>query len=133
MKSLGMSLTCLLWFRLGIGRVGIGLDGHESPYLRGGIDNDAVIAINNTFSNEPGIYREGEVGIRLEDCFAVLLDGSDGDDDDDDDKDDGDPSTSPLRLSTSTLPWPISSEPSQGRARLLTRGVGGFARSPWLP
>jgi len=50
MKSLGMSLTCLLWFRLGIGRVGIGLDGHESPYLRGGIDNDAVIAINNSES-----------------------------------------------------------------------------------
>ena len=32
----------------GIGRVGIGLDMHESPYLRGGIDNDAVIAVNNS-------------------------------------------------------------------------------------
>jgi len=52
---------------------GIGLEGHESPYLRGG-SND-IIEIGNTFSNEPGIYIEGEVGIRIEDCFYVDHDG----------------------------------------------------------
>jgi hypothetical protein len=36
--------------RLGIGRVGIGLDGHNTPYLREGIHNDAVIGTNNSES-----------------------------------------------------------------------------------
>ncbi|KAG2020454.1 hypothetical protein CC2G_005794 [Coprinopsis cinerea AmutBmut pab1-1] len=48
---------------------GIGLDGHEPPYLRG--NSGDVIQIGHTFSNEPGIYIEGEVGIRLEDCFYI--------------------------------------------------------------
>jgi hypothetical protein len=39
--------------------IGIGLEGHESPYLRGG--SDVVIEVGHTFSNEPGIYIEGEV------------------------------------------------------------------------
>lgn len=52
---------------------GIGLEGHESPYLRGGSDD--VILTGHTFSNEPGIYIEGEVGVRLEDCFYINEDG----------------------------------------------------------
>ncbi|KAI0636809.1 peptidase M24 [Trametes polyzona] len=48
---------------------GIGLEGHESPYLVGG-SND-VILTGHTFSDEPGIYIEGKVGVRLEDCFYI--------------------------------------------------------------
>ncbi|KAG1749007.1 peptidase M24, structural domain-containing protein [Suillus paluster] len=48
---------------------GIGLEGHEAPYLRGGTDD--TIRTGNAFSNEPGIYIEGKVGIRLEDCFYI--------------------------------------------------------------
>lgn len=57
---------------------GIGLDGHESPYLVGGESNTAVLASNNTFSDEPGIYILNEFGIRLEDCFHVSEDGQGG-------------------------------------------------------
>ncbi|KAI9458029.1 peptidase M24 [Russula earlei] len=53
------SLTQYFTHRLGDG---IGLEGHESPYLRGG-SND-IIKIGHTFSNEPGIYIEGEVNLR---------------------------------------------------------------------
>ena len=38
---------------------GIGLETHESPYLRGGSDD--VLLTGHTFSDEPGIYIEGEV------------------------------------------------------------------------
>lgn len=48
---------------------GIGLEDHEAPYLRGGTDD--TIRTGNAFSNEPGIYIEGKVGIRLEDCFYI--------------------------------------------------------------
>lgn len=85
---------------------------HESPYLRGGYDRK--IEIGNTFSNEPGeepllrtlhalgrslvvrlgIYIEGKVGVRLEDCMVIV---------------------------------------KSGQAVLLTAGVGGAARSPWMP
>jgi len=53
---------------------GIGLEVHEAPYLRGG--SDAIIQTGHTFSDEPGIYIEGEVGVRLEDCFFISDDGS---------------------------------------------------------
>ena len=39
--------------------LGIGLEGHESPYLRGGSDD--VILSGHTFSNEPGVYIEEKV------------------------------------------------------------------------
>ncbi|KAI0306784.1 peptidase M24 [Multifurca ochricompacta] len=52
---------------------GIGLEGHESPYLRGGSDD--IIQTGHTFSNEPGVYIEGEVGVRIEDCFYIDEDG----------------------------------------------------------
>ncbi|EIW60043.1 peptidase M24 [Trametes versicolor FP-101664 SS1] len=52
---------------------GIGLEGHESPYLVGGSDD--VILTGHTFSDEPGIYIEGKVGVRLEDCFYIDKNG----------------------------------------------------------
>ncbi|KAI0797702.1 peptidase M24, structural domain-containing protein [Abortiporus biennis] len=48
---------------------GIGLEGHESPYLLGGSKD--IILTGHTFSNEPGIYVENWIGIRLEDCFYI--------------------------------------------------------------
>ena len=38
---------------------GIGLQMHESPYLRGGSDD--IILTGHTFSDEPGVYIPGEV------------------------------------------------------------------------
>lgn len=52
---------------------GIGLEGHESPYLVG--SNDQPIQKGNVFSDEPGIYILREVGIRLEDCWFVNEEG----------------------------------------------------------
>ena len=52
---------------------GIGLEGHEYPYLVKG--NDLKLQPGMTFSNEPGIYINGEFGIRIEDCFVVTEDG----------------------------------------------------------
>ena len=88
--------------------LGIGLQMHETPYLRGG--NNVRLSIGNAFSNEPGIYIPGEVrllqylikrsltleeiGIRLEDCFII---------------------------------------DENGNSLFLTAGVGGTARSPWDP
>ena len=48
---------------------GIGMDGHEWPYLVGG--NTTPLAAGMCFSDEPGIYLPGEFGIRLEDCWHV--------------------------------------------------------------
>ena len=48
---------------------GIGLDGHEPPYL---VHGDATpLAPGMCFSDEPGIYIPGEFGIRLEDCWHM--------------------------------------------------------------
>lgn len=55
---------------------GIGLEGHEAPYLRRGADNRHELAPGNTMSDEPGIYILGEVGVRLEDCFYISEDGN---------------------------------------------------------
>lgn len=53
---------------------GIGLEGHEYPYLVQG--NKLKIPPGMTFSNEPGIYVYGEFGIRTEDCMVVTGDGA---------------------------------------------------------
>lgn len=52
---------------------GIGLDGHEHPYLVRG--SRTVLAPGMTFSNEPGIYLKGDFGLRLEDDMAITADG----------------------------------------------------------
>lgn len=51
---------------------GIGMDGHEYPYLAQG--NKLKLQRGMTFSDEPGIYIYGEFGVRLEDCFVVTED-----------------------------------------------------------
>jgi Xaa-Pro dipeptidase len=48
---------------------GIGLDGHEWPYMVRG--NTTKLAAGITFTDEPGIYVPGELGIRHEDTLAV--------------------------------------------------------------
>ena len=53
---------------------GIGMDGHEWPYLVHG--NTLPLAPGVTFSDEPGIYIRGEFGVRLEDDFYVTNDGA---------------------------------------------------------
>jgi len=52
---------------------GIGLDGHEHPYLVRG--SKTVLEPGMTFSNEPGIYIPGEFGMRCEDVMAIAADG----------------------------------------------------------
>jgi len=53
---------------------GIGMDGHEWPYLVRG--NAALLAPNMTFSDEPGIYIAGEFGVRLEDDMHITENGA---------------------------------------------------------
>ncbi len=52
---------------------GIGMDTHEHPYLVEG--NDQIIEEGMAFSIEPGIYRPGEWGMRIEDIVIVTRDG----------------------------------------------------------
>lgn len=52
---------------------GIGLDGHEHPYLVKGSKTN--LEANMTFSNEPGIYVMGEFGMRCEDDMVIMPDG----------------------------------------------------------
>lgn len=52
---------------------GLGMDGHEPPYLVEG--NDQAIKPGMTFTIEPGIYLPGEWGVRLEDDFLVTESG----------------------------------------------------------
>ena len=54
---------------------GIGLEGHEDPYLVQG--NVAPLEVGNTFSIEPGIYVAGQHGARIEDIVACTEDGAD--------------------------------------------------------
>jgi Xaa-Pro dipeptidase len=52
---------------------GIGLDGHEPPYLVHG--DTTPLQAGMCFSDEPGIYIPGEFGIRLEDCWYMTASG----------------------------------------------------------
>ena len=52
---------------------GIGLDGHEHPYLVRG--SKTVLVPGMTFSDEPGIYIPGEFGLRCEDLMVIAEDG----------------------------------------------------------
>jgi Xaa-Pro dipeptidase len=53
---------------------GIGMDGHEWPYLVRG--NTTPLERNMTFSDEPGIYIPGEFGVRLEDDMHITENGA---------------------------------------------------------
>ena len=53
---------------------GIGMDGHEWPYLVKG--NAQLLQENMTTSDEPGIYLRGEFGVRLEDDMYITPDGA---------------------------------------------------------
>lgn len=53
---------------------GIGLEGHEWPYLVRG--SQIVLQPGMTFSDEPGIYQYGKFGIRLEDIIAITESGA---------------------------------------------------------
>jgi Xaa-Pro dipeptidase len=52
---------------------GIGMDGHEWPYMVRG--DTTRLAAGTTFTDEPGIYVRGELGIRHEDTVAVTESG----------------------------------------------------------
>jgi Xaa-Pro aminopeptidase len=54
---------------------GIGMDGHEWPYLVRG--NNLPLAPSMCFSDEPGIYIRGEFGVRLEDDMHITENGAD--------------------------------------------------------
>lgn len=52
---------------------GIGMDGHEDPYL---VRNDpTALEAGMCFSDEPGLYVPGEFGVRLEDCWHMTEQG----------------------------------------------------------
>ncbi len=53
---------------------GIGIEEHEDPYLVAG--NSTPLQPGNAFSVEPGIYRSGAFGLRLEDIVVIGEDGS---------------------------------------------------------
>ncbi len=49
---------------------GIGLATHEAPSL-GTVATDAPLPSPTVFSVEPGVYLDGEVGVRIEDLIAI--------------------------------------------------------------
>ena len=53
---------------------GLGLDGHEEPYMVGG--NKLPLQKGMSFSDEPGIYLPGEFGIRIEDTLVCTDNGA---------------------------------------------------------
>jgi Xaa-Pro dipeptidase len=53
---------------------GIGMDGHEWPYLVRG--HTQPLEPGMTFSDEPGIYLPGEFGVRLEDDMVITSSGA---------------------------------------------------------
>jgi Xaa-Pro dipeptidase len=53
---------------------GLGMDGHEAPYLVRG--NKKPLAAGNVCTLEPGIYLPGKFGVRIEDDVAATPDGN---------------------------------------------------------
>ncbi len=51
---------------------GLGMEGHEPPYIRSG--NDLLLDPGITFTIEPGIYLPGRAGVRIEDDMVILAD-----------------------------------------------------------
>ena len=48
---------------------GLGMDGHEPPYLVSG--NRKPLSVGNVVTAEPGIYMPGKFGVRIEDDYAL--------------------------------------------------------------
>ncbi|STC70436.1 M24 family metallopeptidase [Corynebacterium pilosum] len=61
------------WFTHRLGH-GIGLAGHEAPFIIDGASQ--VLEEGMVFSIEPGIYKPGSWGMRIEDIVAVTSTGS---------------------------------------------------------
>ena len=53
---------------------GMGMDGHEWPYLVRG--NSLKMVPHMVFSDEPGVYIRGEFGVRLEDDMHITENGA---------------------------------------------------------
>jgi Xaa-Pro aminopeptidase len=53
---------------------GIGIDGHEEPYLVQG--NKLMLQTNMTVTDEPGIYLPARFGVRIEDVIHVTSKGA---------------------------------------------------------